>query len=240
MVAKGDGSMKKRIICTVLLLFLVLSMPVFATSSTIQVTVADVKINIDGTDYGGENPIINYNGYNYVPVGELGRALGADVYWISKTRTIEIFTKAPSNFTQMKALNRLSSYYHMYYSLSVSDISFQHDIMYSIRTRSVDVNDLETSYKQIGNLYTSINKNLEMYNETAQNINVEAKFNEIDNYVNDALVYHGMALDYLYKGMYNECIEYETKAINSMYAAESLSNDEYYKMVRMLDEISYK
>lgn len=69
---------------------LFLSVPVTASQQIYELTESDCKIVVNGEQLKSDLPILNYEGYNYVPLGDVGRATGANVQWDGINRQVII------------------------------------------------------------------------------------------------------------------------------------------------------
>lgn len=96
--------MKKKFVLFVLV-FVLLTIFGYANLPTIEATISDVSIELNGSilelkDVNGEmvKPLI-VNGTTYLPVRAIGQNLGLDVDWNGKTKTVVLTSNAPSNAT---------------------------------------------------------------------------------------------------------------------------------------------
>lgn len=68
----------------------------FAASALQKVEVylnPDIKLQLNGKDVTFQNTPLNYNGYNYLPIGELSDLVGLDAGWDDQSRTITLNQK---------------------------------------------------------------------------------------------------------------------------------------------------
>lgn len=71
-----------------LIVGLLLTTGVFASSEQIQAVFVDFKLSINGENFGLKSTPIVYNGTSYLPVRDIGEVLGYKVDYDSKTKTI--------------------------------------------------------------------------------------------------------------------------------------------------------
>lgn len=87
--------MKKFILGFIIGALLLGIFPVNAAIREYVLKESDCKLVIDGQTYGSDLPILNYDGYNYVPAAsfrDICDKIGVEFKWVNETKEIQINT----------------------------------------------------------------------------------------------------------------------------------------------------
>ncbi|MEG2377350.1 MAG: stalk domain-containing protein [Clostridia bacterium] len=63
-----------------------------AFAATFTAKTATFKVTVDDMPFKSKQPVVVINGSTYMPLKAVGEAVGADVSWNAKTKTVEIYS----------------------------------------------------------------------------------------------------------------------------------------------------
>lgn len=80
----------KRVIISLVVGFLLGSATIVGASNQVNAILANVKVNVNGTDKNLKNTPLMYNDRTYLPVREVSDLLGYEVVWDDQTSTVRL------------------------------------------------------------------------------------------------------------------------------------------------------
>lgn len=156
------------------LLIIIVTMVILATVGTAYSTVNGyfsgypiVNIKVDGIDVKGDTPAINFNGRTMVPLGFVGKALGANIAWDAANETALISTggtvASSEDIARLKLFSRISSKYMELGLLgerliNVNDALYLAGTMYLPEQSLIAYNQGLTEFHAIQDSYNDIRK----------------------------------------------------------------------------------
>lgn len=129
--------MKRRLICSIIILCLLLTTSVFANIiQYIQAEVVDYAIYVDNEEKKFEDPVVTINDRTYIPLRKIAETLGCDVNWDENNQKIEITsgkpTPEPVSEEQLKEYRKTAELLLPYLGISLTDEITVKDIDYTV------------------------------------------------------------------------------------------------------------